>query len=239
MRRLAELLTVVIPCKNEESYIGKLLQDLEKQRGSRDLLVIVCDGGSTDRTLGAVKAYQLTCKNIKISVARGGSVSQGRNRGLSAVTTPYVAFIDADTRLFSNGILWEGVRELLADKDMVGARLKSYGKDWRTRLAFKIFNFVQKNYVKWETFCVGSFCMASAEKVRELGGFDETVDNSEDYLLSRKIPVKRFKVLKSYVGQDDRRFKKMGYFSFSLLLLRNFLFRNDIRIFRKKTKYWE
>lgn len=238
MQKLAELLTVVIPCKNEESYIGKLLEDLERHRDSKNLLVIVCDGGSTDRTMGAVKARQLTCKKIKISVAKGGSVSRGRNRGLSAVTTPYVAFIDADTRLFSDTILKEGLEELLRGYEMVGAPIKSYGKDWRTRAAFKIFNFIQRHYVKWETFCVGQFCMASADRIRELGGFDETVDNSEDYLLSRKIPVGKFKILKSYTGQDDRRFKKMGYFSFSLLLLRNFIFRNNIRIFRKKTKYW-
>lgn len=239
MQRLAELLTVVIPCKNEESYIGKLLGDLECQNGSRGLLVVVCDGGSTDRTLGAVKSRQLTCKNIKISVAEGGSVSRGRNRGLEATTTPYVVFIDADTRLFSNGILLEGVKELQAGYEMVGAPIKSYGKDPRAAFIFKLFNAFQKQYIKWETFCVGQFCMASADRIRELGGFDETVDNSEDYLLSRKIPVGKFKILKSEVGQDERRFKKMGYFSFGLLLFRNFIWRNDIKNFRRKTKYWE
>lgn len=239
MQRLAELLTVIIPCKNEESYIGKLLEDLDKQRGSKGLRVVIADGGSTDRTMGAIKARQLTLHNIKICLAKGGSVSRGRNEGLSGTTTPYVAFIDADTRLFSPRTLMNGIEELQKGYEMVGAPIKCYRGSFMAHLAFKIFNWVQRNYIKWETFCVGQFCMASAEKVKELGGFDETVDNSEDYLLSRKIPVGKFKLLKDHVGQDDRRFRKMGYFGFVYLLIRNFIFRNNIKNFRRKTNYWQ
>jgi glycosyltransferase involved in cell wall biosynthesis len=239
MQRLAELLTVIIPCKNEESYIGKLLEDLDRQRGSKGLRVIVSDGGSTDRTIGAIKARQLTLRNIQICIAKGGSVSRGRNEGLAATTTPYIAFIDADTRLFSPSTLLNGIKELKSGYEMVGAPIKCYQGSFAAHLAFKIFNLVQKNYIKWETFCVGQFCMAPTLKIKDLGGFDETVDNSEDYLLSRKISVGKFKLLKEHVGQDDRRFKKMGYFGFVVLLVRNFIFRNNIKNFRRKTNYWQ
>jgi glycosyltransferase involved in cell wall biosynthesis len=238
MLRLAQLLTIVIPCKNEEGYIGKLLDDLEVQRESMGLKVIIADGGSTDRTLGAIKSRQLTCKNILISIAKGGSVSRGRNAGLEGASTPYVAFIDADVRFFSRNTLLEAVTLLEEGYWMVGAPIKSYAKDIRSKIAFKIFNSVQRNLIKKETFCVGQFCVARVEKVKALGGFDETVTHSEDYLLSKKIPVDKFALIRSYTGQDDRRFKKMGYLGFGVFMIRNFVFRSNIKTFKRKINYW-
>lgn len=239
MLRLAESLTIVIPCKNEESYVGKLLEDLDNQRGSKGMRVIVADGGSTDRTLGAIRSRQLTCKNIMICTAEGGSVSRGRNVGLSATTTPYVVFIDADTRLFNKNILIEGIVLLNKGTLMVGAPIKCYRGDWRAHLGFKLFNLIHRYYVKKvETFCVGQFCMVHTEKAKELGGFDETLKHSEDFIFSRQIPKESFALLKNYTGQDDRRFKKMGYFSFTYMMFRNFIFRNNIINFRKEINYW-
>lgn len=238
MLKLAQLLTVVIPCKNEEGYIGKLLEDLDSQRESKGLKVIIADGGSTDRTLGAIKARQLTCQNILISVAQGGSVSRGRNEGLAGCSTPYVAFIDADVRFFSKNVLLEAVLKLEKGYWMVGAPIKSYARDFRSKIAFKLFNIVQKRFIKKETFCVGQFCVARVEKIKALGGFDETVVHSEDYLLSKQIPVDKFTLIKFYTGQDDRRFKKMGYFGFSMFMIRNFIFRGNIKTFKRKINYW-
>ena len=238
MLRLANLVTVVIPCKNEEAYIGKLLEDLDNQRGSKALRVIVVDGGSTDRTIGSIRSRQLTCKHIQICVALGGSVSRGRNEGLDATTTPYVIFIDADTRLFNKSTIQDTVIALNTGFQMVGAPIKCYRGSWKAHLAFKLFNIFQKIYIKKETFCVGQYCAVHTEKAKDLGGFDETVTNSEDYLFSRKIEVGKFTLIKHHTGQDDRRFKKMGYFKFAWLLFRNFIFRNNIKNFQREVNYW-
>jgi glycosyltransferase involved in cell wall biosynthesis len=235
---LSEVLTVVIPCKNEESYIGKLLDDLEMQNDTQGLRIIIADGNSTDMTMPLIKRRAKMYEKIKIDIIKGGSVSIGRNRGLNLTTTPYIVFIDADTRLFHKSILTESVKTLKRGFQMVGAPIKCYKGDIRTLLFFKFFNFFHKYYIKFETFCVGQFCMVETQLARNIGGFDETVHHSEDFLFSRTIPTHKFTLIKYYVGQDDRRFKKMGYFRFILFLVNNFIFKNNIKTFRKNVNYW-
>ena len=57
--------------------------------------------------------------------------------------------------------------------------------------------------------------------------FDEQVTTSEDYLLSKKYSKNKFHISKKYYGQDNRRFKKMGYFKMIKLLLDNYKNRID------------
>ena len=70
------------------------------------------------------------------------------------------------------------------------------------------------------------------------GMFDETVTQSEDFLLTRKLPMSKFVVLKDRITQDDRRFKKMGYFGFTRLVMSNYLKRNNIEHFKRDVGYW-
>ena len=49
----------------------------------------------------------------------------------------------------------------------------------------------------------------------------------------------KFRISKYYVGQDDRRFKKMGYIGMLKLVIQNYLHRNDIEHYRKDVKYWD
>jgi hypothetical protein len=86
-----------------------------------------------------------------------------------------------------------------------------------------------------------NFCyfFISKQKFNELGGFDETLNNSEDFWLSRKVSKSRFKILDKYVGQDDRRFKKMGNLSFLKNIILTYLNKNNINWFRNDVGYWK
>jgi glycosyltransferase involved in cell wall biosynthesis len=55
---MKELVTIVIPCKNEETYIGHLLESLSQQVGIGSTRIIVADADSTDNTLQVVKLYK-------------------------------------------------------------------------------------------------------------------------------------------------------------------------------------
>jgi glycosyltransferase involved in cell wall biosynthesis len=56
---------IVIPCRNEEKYIGLCLDSILGQDYPQDLLeVYVCDGKSTDKTIEIVHAYAAKHTNI-------------------------------------------------------------------------------------------------------------------------------------------------------------------------------
>ena len=67
---MKDKLTIIIPCKNEENYIGKCLQLISNQISVDidDVEIIIADAGSTDGTLDIIKSF----KNIlNITVIKG------------------------------------------------------------------------------------------------------------------------------------------------------------------------
>lgn len=85
--------SVIATVKNEGASIEPLLDSLIQQTRLPDE-VVICDGGSTDDTLERLHAYQ-TWLPLKILVAPGTNISQGRNRAIAAATGEIVAATDA------------------------------------------------------------------------------------------------------------------------------------------------
>lgn len=234
---MKDLVTIVIPCKNEESYIYKTLSLISKQMNVKGVRIIIADANSIDNTLGEIRRAKKDLK-LKIKVIKGGPISFARNAGAKLVKTPYVAFIDADTSLLDPAILISSLFEckVLRGK-LVTCRTKSTSKDIRSKLLFKVFCFIQKYLLK-EPFSTGAYFFTEVEEFRKHGGFDEEVTQSEDYLLSKKYKKSEFTILNLHVGQDDRRFRQMGYIGFLNLILKNYLNRNNLEYFKKQTDYW-
>ena len=232
-----KLITIVIPCKNEELYIGGTLKSISNQIGINKLRVIIADANSTDNTRQVITKCKKQLPNLQIEIIDGGPVAVGRNRGAELVTTPYVLFIDADTKLIEPDILLTAVNKL-DDYELVTCEIKSTANTFKSKLIFKIFNFIRR-YCMTKPFCVGVFFLTNIELFKQLGRFDETVTNSEDYLLSRQYPPSKFCILSKHATQDDRRFKYMGYGKFLKMIFKNYLNRNNIKYFRKDINYWK
>lgn len=84
----------VTPAYNSEGYIEMMLDSIPKEYAYE---IIVCDDGSTDRTLEILENYQKTCPQLQIlkhEVNKG--TSESYNDCLAAVTGDYVAIIDSD-----------------------------------------------------------------------------------------------------------------------------------------------
>ena len=87
-------ISVIVPVRNEEESIRQLLEDLVNQT----LLpseIVIADGGSNDRTLEIITAYDQDI--VPIRVIRAGASMPGRSRNLAAAaaSSEWLACIDA------------------------------------------------------------------------------------------------------------------------------------------------
>ena len=233
---LSDKITIVIPCKNEEDYISWLLLHLRNQMlGSTRIIIADC---STDDTRNVIQA---TKGRLNVEIIDGGPVSLAKNRAAALVTTPYILFIDADVRFFDVNTIRDAVAELESkDLDLIGLNIKCYDKDVRAKVGFTLFNLTN-NILKYiSPFAVGAFMLTRKDKFEQFGRFPEKLSTSEDYFLSRMYSARKFKILKHYVGQDSRRFKKMGYFGMATYLLKNFINRNNKQYWDSldNSRYW-
>jgi len=232
---LVEKITIVIPSKNEESYIGYLLDDLISQGiGCTKIIVADC---SEDSTREVVDYYR---SQLNIDIIDGGPVSYAKNKGASLATTPYILFIDADVRFFKLDTICKAVQEIESGLDLVGLNVRCYDGDRRAQLGFYLFNFVNGLLKHYSPFAVGAFFLTRRDRFLELGGFSESLTTSEDYFLSRQYSVQKFRLLDDYFGQDSRRFQKMGYLGMAWYLIKNFRNRNDSEYWNRldHNKYW-
>lgn len=233
---ISELFTVVIPSYNEEKYIYNTLWYLSRQNLKTKIKVIICDAISKDKTLERISKADKDFENLEIEVIVGGSTGYARNKGAKLVKTPFILFLDADSILLDPDTISDTLNKAY-DFDIIGCKQKSTVNGIKPWLTWEVFEIIRK--IMPESFCTGCYFFISKEKFDELGGFDETLNNSEDFWLSRKVPKSKFKILNRYIGQDDRRFKKMGYLKFLKIVLLNYWHKNNINWFKKDVGYWE
>ena len=225
---LENKITIVVPCKNEENYISHLLEHLRMQRHIGNTRIIIADA-SDDSTRDVIQKCKGT---LNIEIVDGGPVSIAKNNGAKLVTTPYILFIDSDVRFFSPTTIVDSVHALESENlDLIGLYAKCYDNDIRAKIGFSLFNVINDIMKHWVPFAVGAFFLTRRDKFEELGCFPAKYETSEDFFLSKKYDVKKFKLVKHYFGQDSRRFQKMGYFGMAWYLIKNFLNRNN-------EKYW-
>lgn len=119
---LQNLLTVVIPCKNERENIKNVLKSLNNQKNSKDLLVIVADVSDDMVTIHYINSER--DKNIKILTINGGYPAYGRHQGALMSETPYTLFLDSDMEIKDENFLNNIINEI--DKKKVHFLLVKY-----------------------------------------------------------------------------------------------------------------
>lgn len=231
-------LTIVIPCKNEEEYIGRLLEEISLQ-GVGATKIILADAKSTDRTVEEAKltAFEL---GLKLEIAPGGLPARGRNQGAFLAKTKYILFVDADVTFTSKLSLFDCLEKIEEGKYHMLSTTPVYigEKSLRASLMFLLNRISTLWLSKREPFAIGAFTLVLREKFEELGGYDEEVKHTEDWLLSRKISPSKFLLLPGLITQDDRRFKKFGYLKMINLVWKNWIHRNQREYYLKDAGYW-
>lgn len=229
-----ELLSIVIPCKNEELYIKRTLSALNIQIDS-NVKIILADAISTDSTLVIAKQV---CPDIII--VEGGLPGKGRNEGAKASFSKYILFVDADVTFCDNNAIKRMLSHIIEnDLDAVGTSPVYLGEfDIRARFIFYLNNIITILLSKFYPFGIGGCFLIKRETFERLKGYDEKATQAEDWLLSKKIDPKKFAIIPKLITQDNRRFKKFGYFNMIKLIWKNWKNRNNIEFFYTKTNYF-
>ena len=235
-KTISDKITIVVPCKNEETYIAHLLMHL-RQQSIGDTRIIIADC-STDNTREVI---QIMKGELNVEVINGGPVSLAKNNGAKLATTPYILFIDADVRFFKDNVIHDAVNmKESKNLDLIGLNIKCYDRDPRAKIGFIIFNTINHALKYFSPFAVGAFMLTRRDRFEEFGGFPENFSTSEDYFLSRKYSPRKFRIVGHHFGQDSRRFKKMGYLGMGKYLIKNFINRNNKQYWDSldSSKYW-
>ncbi len=134
--------SVVVPVRNGEATIGRLLESLlevDYDRGKIE--VIVVDGDSTDRTRDIVAKYP-----VKLLIEEGQGLNAARNTGIRNSGCKIIAFTDSDCLVPSNWI--RKIVENFRDPQVgcVGGNVKGYGADLLSRYADNSFIHVMRSF---------------------------------------------------------------------------------------------
>ncbi len=236
--KLNELLTIVIPCKNEEDIISKTLDLLNHQKDISGVKVIVCDSSDDGITkLSLWDRLEYNTDYFDLHVMDGGLPARARNNGFKLVSTPYVLFMDADIFLLDSDILKNVVSKIKKeDLDLVSVRFRTDNGDYN--YVYKVFDILQRLSMVISPFCLGGFMLTKSSKFKEIGGFDEEVKVAEDYVYSKQIKSNKFKIHNAFVYTPPRRFHNKGLWYMTKLMIGSVLNKNNKEYFKDSKSYW-
>jgi glycosyltransferase involved in cell wall biosynthesis len=236
---LKNLVTIVIPCKNEKDIILKTLDLLNHQVDIHNVKVIVCDESNDGITKSnLIERLEYNSDLFDLHLMSGGLPSKARNNGFKLVNTPYVLFMDADVYLLDPKVLLRAiVRIHRYNLDLVTAKFRSDNGEYN--YVYKTFDFIQ-TISKWSTpFCLGGFMLVRSETFKTIGGFDEEIKVAEDYIFSKQIKPRKFGRINNIVYTPPRRFKNKGVIYMLKLMMSSFFNQNNKSYFTNDKGYWK
>lgn len=229
-----QLLTIVIPCKNEGNLIITTLKLLEKQE--IDCEIIIADS-STDNTVNLLINYR-NSSSQNIRLVGGGLPSIARNNGARFVKTPYVLFLDADILLRNHNVINDCLNTII-EKDLDLVTCKFHTSEKKFDYIYRWFDVIQWISSKTKPFAIGGFMLFNTETFKKLSGFNENDKIAEDYHLSSKIKPSKFKIVNTYAHTPARRFIKKGLSYMVKLAWNSWLNRNNDEWFTHDYNYWK
>ena len=99
----SELVSVIIPVYNAETYVEECIKSIVNQSYS-NLEIIIVDDGSTDKSLSIVRNIANADRRIKVFQQKNSGVSKTRTNGIKFSTGDYLVFVDSDDWLDKDAI---------------------------------------------------------------------------------------------------------------------------------------
>ena len=92
-----EPVSVIVPCYNEEQFIGKTLENLAHQYNAANFEIILVDGNSDDRTREVIKTFAANHPRLRVILLDNPSrhIPVALNIGIEAARSEIIARMDA------------------------------------------------------------------------------------------------------------------------------------------------
>ena len=202
MSATPSLVSVVIPVRNAEATLLDALQSVTQQ-GYRPLELLICDDGSTDRSVSIAETFLATAAGItgRLLPAGGRGVSHARNVGIRSAEGAFIAFLDSDDSWAPNKLA-----RCIGALEQSGADLVCHSERWRDEDGReKIVHYSSLfdstlppgiALLRHNAFSTSAVTVRRA-RLLELGDrpFDEEIPSAEDYdLWIRLVCLPGFRV---------------------------------------------
>jgi len=183
------LVSVIIPCFNEERYIAGSIESFLSQT-YQNIEIIVVDDGSTDKSVKIVKKYP-----VKLIQCEHRGVSHVRNEGIRNAKGDIIVFAEGDGKYAENYI--ETIIEPLKDRK-IGGVLAGERRilNWNNSLAQKYLSL--RFIASYELTKIGERPVLGGWAFRkeifsEVGFYNEKMACGEDREFSERIKKKGYK----------------------------------------------
>jgi len=186
---MSQGVSVVIPAYNAARFIEDSIKSVLSQT-YKPLEIIVVDDGSRDETRTVVERYS---GDVRYLYQDNAGPSAARNHGVREAKGEWIAFLDSDDcwepdhleSLIKHAQLHADAALIYCGKKIVdenGIRLERYRNQTQFPSGWIFSDLLFSNYV---SSC--SLVLVKRSIVLEVGGFNTTIRNSEDYHLWLRI----------------------------------------------------
>jgi succinoglycan biosynthesis protein ExoA len=201
--------SVIIPCYNEERFIGKALENLAGQYVAENYEVVVVDGMSNDGTREVIRRFQEAYPEIAVRLVENlaRNIPRALNLGIDAARGEIIARIDAHTAP-SPGYIRRCVEVLTAgEAEVVGMPCRVQpGGDTAIARAIAIavshpFGIGDARYrlsdgrMTQEPVDTVAFACFRKSLWSEIGGYDEKLLTNEDYDFNYRVRMRGERVI--------------------------------------------
>lgn len=191
-------LSVVLPVRNEEAHLPRVLDDLLGQSletSAYELLVV--DGMSDDGTRDLVERYATTHGNIRLLDNPGRLSGRARNVGAAAAAAPYVLFVDGHCRILSDTMLADvlaafesGARCVSRPQPLMPEHDQPFQQAVSLARSTPLGHYAgSRIYSDEDGLCspLSAGCGYERKLYEELGGVDESFDAAEDLEFNLRV----------------------------------------------------
>jgi glycosyltransferase involved in cell wall biosynthesis len=179
------MLSIIIPTLNEQDYLPKLLDSLQAQEGTFEILVT--DGDSSDGTRAVVEDYAKRSRHpIRFLQSGKAGLAFQKNLAVKEARYAFLLYLDADVVL-PEGFLAGALKEIAGRKlAFAGTRIYSAEPDAYYRWIFWVYSTLYLPFLRLFKPVVNGCSMFIAKDLHyQIGEFPEGV-TFEDYLYSTR-----------------------------------------------------